>query len=51
MTSHFYLANSEKVTNIVLARAMRKYKLKNFSLAILEICASDVIVCSDLEQK
>jgi len=51
MTSHFYLANSDKVTNIVLARAMRKYKLKNFSLAILEICASDIIVCSDLEQK
>jgi len=51
MTSHFYLANSDKVTNIVLTRAMRKYKLRNFSLAILEICASDIIVCSDLEQK
>ncbi len=51
MTSHFYLANSDKSTNIVLARAMRKYKLKSFSLAILEICASDIIVCSDLEQK
>ena len=51
MTSHFYLANSHKVTNIVLVRAMRKYILDNFSLAILEICASDIIVCSDLEQK
>ena len=51
MTSHFYLANSDKVTNIVLVRAMRKYKLDNFSLAILEICASNIIVCSDLEQK
>lgn len=51
MTSHFYLANSEKATNIVLARAMRKYELKSFSLGILEICASDTIVCSELEQK
>jgi group I intron endonuclease len=51
MTSHFYLANSDKATNIVLARAMRKYELKNFSLGILEICASDTIVCSELEQK
>lgn len=30
---------------------MRKYKLENFSLAILEFCASDIITCSDLEQK
>jgi group I intron endonuclease len=51
MTSHFYLANSDKVTNIVLARAMRKYGLKSFSLGILEICASDTIICSELEQK
>jgi predicted GIY-YIG superfamily endonuclease len=51
MTSHFYLANSGKATNLVLARAMRKYELKNFSLGILEICVKDTIVCSDLEQK
>jgi len=51
MTSHFYHANSDKATKIVLTRAMRKYELKNFSLGILEICASDTIVCSDLEQK
>lgn len=51
MTSHFYLANSDKPTKIVLTRAMKKYKLENFSLAILEFCASDIIVCSDLEQK
>jgi len=51
MTSHFYLANSDKATNIVLARAMRKYGLKCFSLGILEICASDTIICSELEQK
>lgn len=51
MTSHFYLANSDKATNIVLSRAMRKYELKNFSLGILEICAPDTVVCSELEQK
>jgi len=42
MGSHkFY---QHKVTNIVLARAMRKYELKSFSLGILDICASDTIV-------
>jgi len=51
MTSHFYLANSDKATKIVLARAMRKYKLQNFSLGILETCASDTLVCLELEQK
>jgi group I intron endonuclease len=30
---------------------MRKYQLKNFSLAILEFCTKDIIVCSNLEQK
>jgi len=51
MVTHFYHANSNKDTKIVLYRAMRKYKLGNFSLAILEFCASDIITCSDLEQK
>lgn len=51
MTSHFYHANSNKDTKIVISRAMRKYKLEKFSLAILEFCASDIFVCSDLEQK
>lgn len=51
MAAHFFHANSNKDTKIVLYRAMRKYKLENFSLAILEFCASDVITCSDLEQK
>ena len=32
MASHFYNANSDWVTNIVIIRAMRKYKLDNFSL-------------------
>ncbi len=51
MTSHFYHANSDKLTKIVITRAMRKYKLENFSLGILEFCPSDIILCSDLEQK
>jgi len=51
MTSHFYHANSDKVTKIVITRAMRKYKLENFSLAILEFCTTDIKVCSKLEQK
>ena len=51
MASHFYHANSNKDTNIILYRAMIKYKLENFSLAILEFCKSDIIVCSDLEKK
>ena len=51
MQNHFYFANSSKVTNILLYRAMRKYKLENFSLAILEICEKDLIICLKLEQK
>lgn len=51
MTSHFYHANSDKVTKIVITRAIRKYKLENFSLAILEFCTTDIKVCSKLEQK
>ena len=51
MASHFYNANSDWVTNIVIIRDMRKYKLDNFSLGILEFCISDVKVCSHLEQK
>lgn len=51
MTSHFYLANSDKLTKIVITRAMRKYKLDNFSLGILEFCSSDIIICLELEQK
>jgi group I intron endonuclease len=51
MASHFYHANSSKDTNIILYRAMKKYKIENFSLAILEFCKSDIIVCSDLEKK
>jgi hypothetical protein len=51
MGSHFFHANSNNVTKIVITRAMRKYGLDNFSLAILEFCDSDLSVCLDLEQK
>lgn len=51
MTHHFYLANSDKPTKIVITKAMRKYKLDKFSLGILEFCPSDIIICSKLEQK
>ena len=30
---------------------MKKYKLENFSLHIIEFCTPDVFICSDLEQK
>jgi hypothetical protein len=52
MSAHFYYATSIKSkTNLVLYRAMKKYKLVNFSLAILEFCKSDLKVCAELEQK
>lgn len=35
----------------ILARAMRKYELHNFSLAILEFCEKDLITSIKLEQK
>lgn len=43
-------AGSNKETNIVFYRAMRKYGLENFSLAIIEFCTSDSAVCLELEQ-
>lgn len=51
MGIHFYNANSDKQTNIVIIRAMRKYGLENFSLAILEFCNRDLTSCVKLEQK
>src|SRR5947209_14220940 len=51
MGIHFYHANSNKQTNIVITRAMRKYGLKNFSLAILEFCSRDITISINLEQK
>ena len=51
ISSHFYFVNCTKDTNIILYRAMRKYKLENFSLAILEFCDKNLKSCSILEQK
>jgi len=51
MVSHFYNANSDKVDKTKLIRAVKKYGIENFSLAILEFCEKDVIVCVNLEQK
>ena len=51
MTSHFYHANSDKFTKIVITRAMRKYQLENFSLAILEFCKADTLETANSEQK
>jgi group I intron endonuclease len=48
---HIFHAGSNKETNIVFYRAMRKYGLENFSLAIIEFCTSDSAVCLELEQK
>jgi len=52
MAAHFhYATTSTSNNNQVLYRAMKKYNLENFSLAILEFCASDLEVCANLEQK
>ena len=51
MATHFFHARSNQETNIVISRAMRKYGLENFSLAILEFCSPDVTDCSEFEQK
>ncbi len=51
MVSHFYYANSDKIGTTILIRAMKKYGLNNFSLAILEFCKKNVIECVNLEQK
>lgn len=50
MTNHFYHAKSETKGKTIVNRAMNKYKLKNFSLGILEFCIKDPIVCTKLEQ-
>jgi|ERR1700753_476102 len=54
MAAHYHYATSTKPNanqNIVLYRAMKKYKLENFSLAILEFCKSDLKDCAEIEQK
>lgn len=51
MASYYYYTNSDKSSNIVIIRAMKKYGLENFSLGILEFCKQDSKVCLNLEQK
>jgi hypothetical protein len=54
MSSHFYYATTSKSnvnSHLLLYRAMKKYKLENFSLAILEFCEPDLELCAKLEQK
>ena len=49
MVSYYYYTNSQKPSKLVIIRAMKKYGLDNFSLAILELCEKDL--CLILEQK
>lgn len=51
MVSYYYYYNSDKPSQIVIIRAMKKYGLDNFSLGIKEFCASNPKICIDLEQK
>ena len=51
MAAHTFHAKSDQETSIVFYRAMKKYGLENFSLAILEFCPKNVTDCSVLEQK
>jgi len=51
MVSYYYYTNSDKLSRIVIIRAMKKYGLENFSLGILEFCKKDSEICLSLEQK
>lgn len=51
MTSHFYHANLTVNNKNIINRAMNKYKLESFSLAILEFCEKDPVACTRSEQK
>ena len=54
LASHMYHGGTSlklRETKIYLYRAMIKYKLKNFSLAILDFCKADVLETAQLEQK
>ena len=51
MVSYYYYTNSDKLSKIVIIKAMKKYDLENFSLGILEFCKNDFKVCLNLEQK
>ena len=51
MVSYYYYTNSDKLSKSVIIRAMKKHRLENFSLGILEFCKKDSKVCLNLEQK
>jgi hypothetical protein len=54
MVYHLYQGSiklDQKNTKSSLYRAMIKYKLENFSLAILDFCKSDTLKAAKLEQK
>lgn len=51
MVSYYYYTNSDKLSRIVIIRAMKKYGLENFSLGILEFCKKDSEISLSLEQK
>jgi group I intron endonuclease len=54
IASHIYHGGKSlnlKSTNLIIYKAMRKYKLENFSLAILEFCKPDTLETANSEQK
>jgi cytochrome c oxidase subunit 1 len=51
MVSYYYYVNSDKKSNLVIIRAIKKYGAENFSLGILEFCKQDHYICIELEQK
>ena len=51
MVSYYHYYNSDKPSQFVIIRAMKKYGLDKFSLGIKEFCDNDPKICLDLEQK
>ena len=51
MVSYYYNYNSNKLSKLMIIRAMKKYGLENFSLGIKEFCKQDPKLCLSLEQK
>lgn len=51
MVSYYYSYNSDKPSQLVIIRAMKKYGLDSFSLGIKEFCVNNPKICLDLEQK
>jgi group I intron endonuclease len=48
---YYYNYNSDKPSQLVIIRTMKKYGLDNFSLGIKEFCDNNPKICLDLEQK